>query len=221
MGVSGRVPRKKIRVLVVDDHPIVRQGIKGVLEQQVDLVLCGEAEDAGAALKAINTSRPDIIILDISLRGSDGLDVTKSIRAFNPKLPVLVMSMHSESLYAGRALRAGANGYIMKTEVAANLVQAVRQIMAGDIYLSESARQIILLEVQGGGAGTAAPLKRLSDRELEVFRLIGAGRSTQAIADELHLSVKTIETHRAHVKEKLGLKTAADVLRYAVQFGES
>jgi len=221
MGVSEKVPRKKIRVLVVDDHPIVRQGIKGVLEQQVDLVLCGEAEDAGAALKAINTSRPDIVILDISLRGSDGLDVTKSIRASNPKLPVLVMSMHSESLYAGRALRAGANGYIMKTEVAANLIQAVRQILAGDIYLSESARQIILLEVQDGGAGAASPLKRLSDRELEVFRLIGAGRSTQAIADELHLSVKTIETHRTHVKEKLGLKTAADVLRYAVQFGES
>ena len=220
MGASDKTPRSKIRVLVVDDHPIVRQGIRGVLEQQPDMVLCGEAEDAGDALKAIAATRPDVVILDISLRGSDGLDVTKSIRARDTKLPVLVMSMHSESLYAGRALRAGANGYIMKTEVAENLVPAVRHILAGDIYLSEHARQSILLEVRGGGGGTASPLKRLSDRVLEVFRMIGDGLSTRKIAGELHLSVKTIETHRAHIKEKLGLKTAAEVVRYAVQFSD-
>ncbi|MFH0908978.1 MAG: response regulator transcription factor [bacterium] len=220
MAKSAKTLQQKTNVLIVDDHPIVRQGIKGLLQQEKDLVVCGEADSAGEALTCLSALRPDVVILDISLNGSDGLELTKAIRARDAMLPILIMSMHDEALYAERALRAGANGYIMKKEVASNLVQAVRRVLSGDIYVSENARQRILHNVTGAAAVAESPLNRLSDRELEVFRLIGHGRGTQQIASELHLSVKTIETYRAHIKEKLDLKTATELVRYAVQFTE-
>jgi DNA-binding NarL/FixJ family response regulator len=209
-----------LRVLVVDDHPIVRQGIRGLLEAEKDFVLCAEADNGGDAVKAVDAHLPAIVILDITLKGSDGLELTKAIRARSARLPILVMSMHDESLYAERALRAGANGYIMKNEVAQNLVGAVRRILSGDIYLSENAHQRIVRSVAVGADEATSPLKLLSDRELEVFRLIGQGKGTQQIARELHLSIKTIETYRAHIKEKLGIKTAPELVRAAVQLGQ-
>jgi DNA-binding NarL/FixJ family response regulator len=217
---AGSSRKDKLSVLVVDDHPIVRQGIRGLLEAEKDFVLCAEADNAGDAVKAVDAHQPAIVILDITLKGSDGLELTKAIRARSARLPILVMSMHDESLYAERALRAGANGYIMKNEVAQNLVGAVRRILSGDIYLSENAHQRIVRSVAAGADKATSPLKLLSDRELEVFRLIGQGRGTQQIARELHLSVKTIETYRAHIKEKLGIKTAPELVRAAVQLAQ-
>ena len=220
---TKNAPRgERVSILVVDDHPIVRQGMRHLLEQVPEFSVAAEAGDAREALEAIRAQRPDVVILDISLKGMDGLELTKAIRAQYETLPVLIMSMHDESLYAERVLRAGGNGYIMKHEVADNVIQAVRQVLRGQIYVSENIRQRIL---QGLGTSrpdlAASPVERLSDRELEVFQLIGRGLGTRRIAEELHLSVKTIETYRAHIKEKLGLETAAELVRRAVQWVET
>ena len=209
------------KILIVDDHPIVRHGTRVLIEQEPDLKICAETDNAAEALKTIQTSKLDLAILDISLRGSDGLELTKAIRAQGSKLPILIMSMHDETLYADRALRAGANGYIMKQEVSDKIITAIRQILSGEIYLSEKAKQGILNEVSWKRPeGQQSPLERLSDRELEVFRLIGKGLGTREIAETLHLSIKTIETYRAHIKEKLNLSTATELVRVAVQWGE-
>jgi DNA-binding NarL/FixJ family response regulator len=211
--------RKKKGVLVVDDHPIVRQGILSILEQEPDLTVCAEAESTGEALKAIKARKPDIAVIDISLKGADGLELTKAIRTQYPGLPVLIMSMHDESLYAERVLRAGANGYIMKQEVSDKIVDAIRQVLNNQVYVSEEVRQRILLGMRGHPADTAsAPVQRLSDRELEVFRLIGRGYGTRQVAQQLFLSIKTIETYRAHIKDKLGLDNATELVRFAVQW---
>ncbi len=210
------------RVMIVDDHPIVRKGIRALLEQEADLSVCGEAESVGQALKEIDATAPDIIIADIALKGSDGLELIKSIRYAGSDIPVLVMSMYDEALYAQRALRAGANGYIMKEAVDDNIVQAIRDILSGDIYVSQAVRQRILHGMAGAGSNPArSPIERLSDRELEVFRLIGLGRGTRQIAEQLTLSVKTVETYRAHLKEKLNLESASELVRAAVQWVES
>jgi DNA-binding NarL/FixJ family response regulator len=209
------------QVLIVDDHPIVRQGLRSLIDQENDLTVCGEAGSAGEALKAVPKLKPDLMLVDISLKGPDGLELTKSIRALEPDLPILIVSMHDESLYAERVLRAGANGYIMKEEVAQNMIQAVRKVLNGDIYMSDRMRQIILRGVAGQrSSSSVSAIERLSDRELEVFRLIGQGMGTRKIAEELHLSVKTIETYRAHIKEKLGLDNATELVRQAVQWVE-
>jgi DNA-binding NarL/FixJ family response regulator len=209
------------RILIVDDHPIVRQGLRSLIDQESDLTVCGEAGSAGEALKAVPALKPDLLLVDISLKGPDGLELTKSIRALEPDLPILIVSMHDETLYAERVLRAGANGYIMKEEVAQNMVQAVRKVLNGDIYMSDRMRQKILRGVAGQRSHTAtSAIDRLSDRELEVFRLIGQGMGTRKIAEQLHLSVKTIETYRAHIKEKLGLDNATELVRQAVQWVE-
>jgi len=211
----------KHKVLIVDDHPIVRQGLRSLINQENDLHVCGEAGGAGEALKALNTLKPDLLLVDISLKGPDGLELTKSVRALEPDLPILIVSMHDETLYAERVLRAGANGYIMKEEVAQNVVQAIRKVLGGDIYMSDRMRQKILRGVAGQRSNTTtSAIERLSDRELEVFRLIGQGHGTRNIAEELHLSVKTIETYRAHIKEKLGLNNATELVRQAVQWVE-
>ena len=208
-------------VLLVDDHPIVRQGIGSLLAQVPDLRICAEAESAAEALSRIDEATPDVAIVDISLVGTDGLELTKAIRARDKDLPILIMSMHDESLYAERALRAGANGYIMKQEVSEKIVEALRRVLAGDIYVSDDVRQRILLGIRTGNADAkSAPVDRLSDRELEVFRLIGQGSGTRQIAEQLHLSVKTIETYRAHIKEKLNLDSATELVRFAVQWVE-
>lgn len=212
---------KRHRILIVDDHPIVRQGLRSLIDQEQDLHVCGEAGSAGEALKALAPMKPNLLLVDISLKGPDGLELTKSIRALEPDLPILIVSMHDETLYAERVLRAGANGYIMKEEVAQNVVHAIRKVLSGDIYMSDRMRQKILRGVAGQRSNTTtSAIERLSDRELEVFRLIGQGHGTRKIAEELHLSVKTIETYRAHIKEKLGLNNATELVRQAVQWVE-
>jgi DNA-binding NarL/FixJ family response regulator len=207
----------KRRVLVVDDHPIVRQGLALMIDQEPDLEVCGEAEEATSALAAIAATRPDIVLLDISLPGPDGIEVLKAIRAADPSLPVLVLSMHDESVYAERALRAGANGYIMKQEATENVLVALRRILRRELYVSDRIASAMLRQL-ASGAARPDPIARLSDRELEVFRLIGEGHGTRRIAEELHLSVKTVESYQAHIKEKLALQGSRDLVQRAIEW---
>jgi DNA-binding NarL/FixJ family response regulator len=213
------VQAKKYRVLLVDDHPIVRQGLALLIDREADLSVCGEAEGAHSAFHAIETLRPDIVLLDISLSGPDGLEVLKEIRMKSGSLPVLILSMHDESIYAERAMRAGANGYIMKQEATEKVLIAIRRILQGDVYLSDRLTTTMLQQYVRGGAHTkSSPLLNLTDRELEVFRLIGEGHGTRQIADELHLSVKTIESYQAHIKEKLALRNARELVQHAIEW---
>ena len=208
----------KCKVFLVDDHPIVRQGLALFIEREPDLMVCGEAEDATSALQAIRDATPDFVILDISLNGPDGLELLKTLRVRYPNLPALVLSMHDESVYAERALRAGANGYIMKQEAADKVITAIRHILGGDVYLSDRLTKQMLQQFVNGSISPRDPLAKLSDRELEVFRLIGAGHGTRQIADELHVSTKTVESYQAHIKEKLALRNARELVQYAVEW---
>ena len=209
----------KRRVFIVDDHPIVRQGLAPLINREPDLAVCGDAEDAGSALRRIEEIKPDLAVVDISLNGPDGLDLLKSIRTHDANLPVLILSMLDESLYAERALHAGANGYIMKQEATERLLVAIRRILAGEIYLSERMSNRMLHRFAAGGpVGSQSPIAELTDRELEVFRLIGEGRGTRQIAEELHISVKTVESYQAHIKEKLSLKNARELVQRAIQW---
>lgn len=210
---------KKCRVLLVDDHPIVRQGLGLLIEREADLTVCGEADCAHSAFQAISTLQPDIVVLDISLNGPDGLDVLKEIRMKTANLPVLILSIHDESIYAERAMRAGANGYIMKQEATEKVLVAIRRILQGEVYLSDRLTNAMLQHyVRGESPAKTSPLVNLTDRELEVFRLIGEGRGTRQIADELHLSVKTIESYQAHIKEKLALRNSRQLLQHAIEW---
>ena len=213
---ATRVRRKT--VFVVDDHPLLRQGLALMINREQDLVVCGEAEEAQAAMKAIAAKRPDILIADISLNGPDGLDLLKNLRTLYPDLPVLILSMHDESIYAERALRARANGYIMKAEATEKVLIAVRRILGGDIYLSDRmANKLLHQYISGGSADMSSRLSALSDRELEVFRLIGEGCGTRQIAENLHLSMKTVETYQAHIKDKLSLRSGRELVQHAIQ----
>jgi DNA-binding NarL/FixJ family response regulator len=209
---------RKKTVFIVDDHPLLRQGLALLINQEPDLIVRGEAEDAQAALKAIAAANPDILIADISLKGPDGLDLLKNLRASYPDLPVLILSMHDESIYAERALRARANGYIMKQEATEKVLVAIRRILGGDIYLSDRmANKLLHQYISGSSADLNSRLSALSDRELEVFRLIGEGRSTRQIAELLHLSMKTVETYQAHIKDKLSLRSGRELVQHAIQ----
>jgi len=209
----------KHKVFVLDDHPIVRQGLALLINQEPDLVVSGQAEEAHSALKGIAACRPDIVIVDISLSGPDGLDVIKTIRATDTALPVLVLSMHEETVYAERALRAGANGYIMKQEATEKVLVALRRILNREIYVSERiASKMLRQYVSGTAVGKQSPVSDLTDRELEVFRLIGEGHGTRQIAEELHVSVKTVESYQAHIKEKLSLRSARELVQHAIQW---
>lgn len=209
----------KRTVFVVDDHPLLRQGLALLINQQQDMEVCGEAEEANAAMQAIGRKKPDILIVDISLNGPDGLDLLKNIRASYPDLPVLILSMHDEAIYAERALRARANGYIMKQEATEKVLVAVRRILNGEMYLSDRMANKMLQQYIGGSpAAIQSRISALSDRELEVFCLIGEGRGTREIADELHLSIKTVETYQAHIKEKLSLHSGRELIQHAVQW---
>jgi DNA-binding NarL/FixJ family response regulator len=209
---------KKKTVYVVDDHPLLRQGLALLINREPDLMVCGEAEEAHAALKAIAVNQPDILIADISLNGPDGLDLLKTLRTMHPDLPVLILSMHDESIYAERALRARANGYIMKQEATEKVLVALRRILGGDIYLSEKmANKLLHQYISGSSGDISSRLSVLSDRELEVFRLIGEGCSTRQIAEALHLSIKTVETYQAHIKEKLSLRSGRELVQHAIQ----
>ena len=210
---------KKTRVLVVDDHPIVRQGLALLINREPDLSVCGEAEDARMAMQSITTTQPDILVVDISLNGPDGLDLLKDIRARHPDLPVLILSMHDESIYAERALRAGAQGYIMKQEATEKVLVALRRILSNEIYVSERISNRMLQRYIGSPTeGRPSSIADLTDRELEVFRLIGEGHSTRQIAEQLHISVKTVESYQAHIKEKLSLRSARELVQHAIQW---
>jgi DNA-binding NarL/FixJ family response regulator len=216
-GQPGYAGKKS--VFVVDDHPLLRQGLALLINQQQDLEVCGEAEEAQAAMRAIGQRRPDILIVDISLNGPDGLDLLKTIRASYPELPVLILSMHDEAIYAERALRARANGYIMKQEATEKVLVAVRRILKGEVYLSDRMANKMLQHYIGGTpAAIQSRIAALSDRELEVFCLIGEGRGTREIAEELHLSIKTVETYQAHIKEKLSLHSGRELIQHAIQW---
>jgi DNA-binding NarL/FixJ family response regulator len=213
------VQTKKCRVLLIDDHPIVRQGLALLIDREGDLSVCGEADGAHSAFHAIETLRPDLVVLDISLSGPDGLDVLKEIRMKTASLPVLILSMHDESIYAERAMRAGANGYIMKQEATEKVLVAIRRILQGEVYLSDRLTNTMLQQyVRGVSPTKMSPLVSLTDRELEVFRLIGEGHGTRQIADDLHLSVKTIESYQAHIKEKLALRNARELVQHAIEW---
>jgi DNA-binding NarL/FixJ family response regulator len=208
-------------ILVVDDHPLFRKGVVQMLTQESDLEVRAEAESSPTALAALRKISVDLAIIDIGLHGStNGIELTKSIKAEHPNLPVLILSMHDESLYAERALRAGANGYLMKREALDSVIAAVRTVLDGDIYVSRAMSKRMIAGHVGASGQTSSPIEKLTDRELEVLQLIGEGGEVREIAAKLHLSAKTVEAHRAHIKEKLDFKNAREVARFAVQWVE-
>lgn len=211
--------KRAVRVFLVDDHPIVRRGLVELIEQEPDLSVCGEASDAPAAVEAIAELQPDIAVVDISLQHTSGIELIKDLKISHHDLPILVLSMHDETLYAERVLRAGARGYVMKEEATERLMTAIRQVLKGQIYLSGRMSARLVSSFVAGPPGTgSSPMERLSDRELQVFELIGQGLSTRQIAEALHLSVKTIESHREHIKGKLNLTRSTELLQHAMQW---
>jgi len=207
------------KVYIVDDHPLVRQGLAQIIGKEEDMEVCGEAEDALSAMRGVGSTQPDALVVDISLQGNNGLELIKNVRAVYESLPILVFSMHEESIYAQRSLRAGAKAYVMKKEPSGKIVEAIRRIVKGEIYVSPRVADQVLHQIVSGPANSASsPIDRLTDRELEVVQLIGRGLSTREIAESLKLSVKTIESHRAHVKEKLGLRNATELVQFCVQW---
>jgi len=209
----------KKRVLIVDDHPILRKGLSLLINSEPDLTVIAEAENAQQALERIETHKPDLLIVDISLPGIDGIELIKTVKLNHRDLPALVVSMHDESLFAERALRAGARGYIMKQEALEKLLVAIRRVLAGEIFVSDKIATSMLEKlVSSENKAVSSPIGLLSNRELTVFRMIGQGYKTSQIADNLHLSIKTIESYRAHIKEKLKLSDGTDLLKYAIQW---
>ncbi len=222
MTMKPKSGKSKKRLLVVDDHPMMRQGLEMLINHEPDLMVCGEAENAHQALAAVGTLKPDLVLADISMPGKNGLEFIKDIQAMHPGTAVLAVSMHDESIYAERVLRAGGRGYIMKQEGGKKLMQAIRRVLGGEIYVSDKMSASILELFSGNRAGgSQSPVELLTDREFEVFQLIGEGKGTREIAGELHVSVKTIEVHRLHLKEKLKLATAPQLVRYAVRWAET
>ncbi|MFI5166328.1 MAG: response regulator [Thermoanaerobaculales bacterium] len=211
----------KARIFLVDDHPLVREWLTNLIHQQPDLIVCGEAEDAAQALPGIAESKPDLAVVDISLEGSSGIELIKGIKALKPPVAVIVLSMHDENLYAERALRAGARGYIMKRETAKRIIVAIRQVLQGKLYLSERLMALFAEKFVDGRVPAGEPsVELLSDRELEVFQLLGQGHDTRQIAERLHVSLKTIQTFCARIKEKLDLSSATELLREAIRWHE-
>jgi DNA-binding NarL/FixJ family response regulator len=220
---KSAVRRHKRQIFLVDDHPVTREGLARLINHEPDLEVCGEAGTAAKALPAIEKAKPDLVIVDVSLtKGASGLELIKDLAVRQSRLPVLTFSTHDEALYAERALRAGARGYVMKQEPTANIMQAIRKTLNGEIYLSKAMNDRLLHKlVQPYSVSAASEVEQLSDRELEVFRLLGRGHGTRAIAKELHLSVSTVESHRAHIKDKLHLHTAPALVRHAVEWVHS
>ncbi len=213
---------EKKKILIVEDHPIFRWGLRELINQETDMMVCAEAETVSRAWKAIGETGPDLIIADITLKDSDGIDLVHQVMAYDRHLPVLILSMHDELLYAERAIRAGARGYIMKQEAMESVVTAVRHVLAGRIYLNENVKEHILIHLADRPRYSDQDVSELlSERELEVFRLIGRGFTTREIAVRLHLSIKTIGTYRERIKEKLRLKHANELVRCAVQWDKT
>lgn len=212
---------KNRQIYIVDDHPLMRKGLAMTLEKEVGFDVCGQAESAEVALQEILKLKPDAAVIDISLPGMNGIELVKNLLHQQPDLKILIVSRHDEELYAERALRAGAKGYLMKLEAVDVLVAAVRQILNGNLYLSEKIGNKLLMKLATGNAGKGDnPLDLLSDRELEVFELTGKGLSTKEIGKKLHISVKTVESHRANIKDKLQINNATELMRHAVRWVE-
>lgn len=212
-------PTRTVRILLVDDHPLIRSGLAQLIATEPGLQVCAEAEDAPSALDAARTHQPDIAIVDLSLPGASGLELLRQLRAAQPQLPVLILSMHDESLWAERTLRAGARGYIMKEQAPQDILAAIRHVLAGNVWLSPAISARILGRISGDQA--VSPIERLTDREIEVYTLIGQGLTMRQIAEALHVSVKTAEAHREHIKQKLSVGSANDLVRHATLWSQA
>ena len=219
-----KIDKQKRRVFLVDDHPLVREWLTNLINQQPDLKVCGEAENVTDALRDIAATKPELAVIDITLNAASGLELIKDIRLQGPLVAPLVLSMHEEELYAERAMRAGARGYVRKRETSKNILAAMRCVLEGGIYISQKISNAMALKFLEGheAVGIAqSRVGRLSDRELEIFQLLGKGRSTSEIAEEIHLSLKTVQAYSVRAKEKLGLTTAAELLREAILWVEN
>ncbi len=216
---SAKPPMK---ILLVDDHPMMREGLRQIIGNEPGLVVCGEAENTFQALELIEKMKPDLVLADITLPDKSGLELIKDVQAMHPKIPVLVISMHDETLYAERVLRAGGRGYVMKHEGGKKIMQAIRQVLGGQISVSEKmSAKILEIFSRRGAEAASSPVENLTDREFEVFRNIGEGLSTGKIAEKMRVSAKTVEVHRMNIKAKLKLQSAAELIRYAVRWVES
>jgi DNA-binding NarL/FixJ family response regulator len=214
--------KQKSRVFLVDDHPLVREGLSMLINQEEDLEVCGEAGEPRDALRAIAKVQPDIVVIDLSLGEHSGMDLIRSLRAQAQNLPLIVLSMHDEKLYAERVIRAGARGYIMKREMSGTILAGIRQVLSGKLYVSPEVAEMFAEKfVERKLPADASPIEQLSDRELEVFSLLGQGYETRRIADNLHLSVKTVQAYCARIKEKLNLSNGTELLREAVYWHEN
>lgn len=208
---------QKRKVFIVDDHPMVREWLTNLIHQQADLVVCGDSEDAPNASQKIAAAKPDVAIVDIALKNSSGIELIKELKRTCPGLPVLVLSMHEETHYAERAMRAGAMGYIMKSEAAVKVIEGIRSLNAGQVFVSKKVGALMAQKLLSGKAGkTPYAIGQLSDRELEVFQLLGAGQNTKQISDRLQVGMKTVQTYCARIKEKLNLDNATELLREAI-----
>lgn len=218
---SGTTARKH-GVFIVDDHPLVREGLTNLINRQSDLVVCGEAKDSPEAIAGIAKERPDVAIIDISLSNESGLELIKHLVKQFPQLAVVVLSMHDEALYAERALRAGARGYVMKHETSKSVLASIRRVLAGDIYVSERiVNRMAIRLTSARRPATASPVERLSDRELEIFQLLGQGRAPSEIARDLNLSLKTVQAYCARAKEKFGVTSLTELLRAAIRWDDA
>jgi DNA-binding NarL/FixJ family response regulator len=208
-------------VFIVDDHPLVREGLANLINQQTDMGVCGEAEDSGGAISGIGTNQPDVVLVDISLKNESGLELVKTLKNQFPELAVIVLSMHDEALYAERALHAGARGYVMKRETTKNVLTAIRRVLEGDIYVSDRVVNSMAKRMSSRKTAAAEPVERLSDRELEIFRLLGQGRTPSQIAEDLRLSLKTVQAYCARAKEKFGVTSLTELLRAAIRWEDA
>jgi DNA-binding NarL/FixJ family response regulator len=211
----------KKKIFLVDDHPLVREWLANLIHQQSDLAVCGETESAPAALSSIGAAQPDLVIVDINLKNSSGVELIKDLKKLYPQVPVLVLSMHDETLYAERVFRAGARGYVHKRETAHKMIEAIRRVLEGKLYVSEKSAEILAGQSAKGSVASKPTVELLSDRELEVFDKLGQGIGTRQIAEDFHVSVKTIQAYCARIKEKLNLNSATELLREAVRWHDS
>lgn len=220
---AAAADKKKYRIILVEDHPIVRQGLAQLINHQPGLSVVGEAESAAKALDLVRATKPDLVILDVSLPKTSGLELIKQLKSEKPTLPMLVISMHDETLYAERALRAGARGYVMKKEPSEKMLLAINRVLKGEIYVSDRMKQKMLQHLVSNQVPdeNSSPLDHLSDRELEVFQLLGNGFATRQIAEQLNLSIKTIESYRENLKLKLNVKSGAELIQHAIQWMKS
>jgi DNA-binding NarL/FixJ family response regulator len=219
---SSVAPPRKRRIFLVDDHPLVREGLANLINEQNDLVVCGEAEDSAGAITGIGKTRPDVALVDISLKNESGLELVKNLETQFPLVALIVLSMHDEALYAERALRAGARGYVMKRESTKSVLASIRRVLEGGVYVSERVVNSMARRFSSSSKGAeSSPVERLSDRELEIFRLLGQGRTTAQIAEDLHLSLKTVQAYCARAKEKFGVSSLGELLRAAIRWEDA